>query len=293
LPPDTKYCTVREPAMSVPISHVVAWRSKVPTPVITSFAVFVVPALSLTVYVTPVEGCEPFGTSTVNDLPSDAIIGGKSVLSEVTVYGAIPPNIWNCGALAPVAPFTPSTVCVSGWTVSPVVTKMSTGLPIATPAADAETVHMPPEGTTEGAVNVAVALPEVVCPKGSIEPHVAEKFTEVPSGAAVPVLNTTPAVMAEVLFTSTTVGKALRVEFAPEIVTGLRKSEKRSKALWLSTVAEAVMFRTVVVLVRPEGATCTTANASPRALVFPMIPLGNVTEQDDDPSLHSPPTLVL
>jgi len=119
--------------------------------------------------------------------------------------------------------------------------------PMETPAADADTVHMPPEGTVAGAVNVAVAIPPVVWAKGASEPHVAEKFTVVPSKTGPPEVRATPAVMVEVVvvwFAGKTVGEALRDEFVLEIVTGLKKREIRLDALWLFTVAEAVMFRT-------------------------------------------------
>ena len=131
--------------------------------------------------------------------------------------------------------------------------------PMETPAADADTVHMPPEGTVAGAVNFAVAIPLVVWAKGSTKPQVALKVTAVPSNTGPPEVSTTPAVMVEVVvvwFASKTVGEALRDEFVPEIVTDFRKSEIRLKALWLSTVADAVMFRTELsTFVREVGST--------------------------------------
>ena len=156
-----------------------------------------------------------------------------------------------------VPPVTPLIDCAPGWTESPVMIVISTD-PMETPAADADTVHLPLKGTVVGAVKFAVAIPFVVCAKGLTEPHVAVKFTEVPSNTGPPEVSCTPAVMVEVVvvwLACKMVGEAVRDDVVPEIVTGWRKREIRLEALWLFTVTEAVTFMTDPMFVRAAGST--------------------------------------
>ncbi len=91
--------------------------------VIVSVALAVVPAESLTVRVTD-PAAVPAGTVAVN-VPSAAIADSViATLFDVTVYGAIPPNIVNGIISAGAAPFTET---VPGRTVSADVTRISVG----------------------------------------------------------------------------------------------------------------------------------------------------------------------
>ena len=136
---------------------------------------------------------------------------------EVTVYGATPPDMIY-DTVPPVSPFID---WVAGRTVSADDIVMS-AKPLC-PSEVAVTLHTGGDGTTEGAVNFAVAKPLVVSPKGSTVPQLATKPTAVPSGGWPPVFNLTAADIVDVPSGATTEGLAVTV--TELMVIGSRKSE--------------------------------------------------------------------
>ena len=112
----------------------------------------------------------------------------------------------------------------------------------------------------------------------------AVKFTVVPSGAGVPAVVVTLAVIVDVAEVATDPGFA---ETATEaIATGFSNKVIMLKAPLL---AEAVTFTVVSTALRLVGTTVMSTDACPKVSVVTVLPLGNVTDALSDPNVTVTP----